>query len=257
VSNAANFYDREGDSYVPTGLGVSPWNGTTQGGMALAGLTAHLFGSVQSLSPMQTTRLTIDILGAVPMEPLVPEIRLLREGKRIQLLELELKAKGRSWLRASALRARTEDTPARPEPLDRALPDTLDLPRSTIDLAEVIAIEGHFMEPGPAARWVRFTKPIVAGTMLAPLERIAMLADWGSGIGSWLSPKEWTLANLDISLYLSRMPRGEWLLLDTSSETAGNGLAIANNRLGDCEGMIGTSHQTVFLNHRQIHSSRP
>ena len=47
------------------------------------------------------------------------------------------------------------------------------------------------------------------------------------------------------------MPRSDWMLLDGTSEAAGNGTGIATLRMGDTEGMFGTAHQSVFLNRRE------
>ena len=62
---------------------------------------------------------------------------------------------------------------------------------------------------------------------------------------------DWTYASLDLSIHLSRMPRSDWMLLDGTSEVAGNGTGIATLRMGDTDGMFGTAHQSVFLNRRE------
>lgn len=247
----AAFYTREGDRFVPTGVGVSPWNGHSQNGVALAGLVAHGIDAVASPVPMHTARLTIDIMGAVPMEPLDTATRVLREGKRIQLIELELRAGDRAWVRASAVRMRTEPSPAQESPPTRAFPDTPARSGHNTAWLEMKDVEGAFDVPGPGARWVRFSAPVVAGHPLSPLERIAMLADFGSGSAPLLPIREWTLANIDISIHLARLPRGEWLLIDSASESAGNGVGITHSRLSDREGLVGRGHQTVFLDRRR------
>lgn len=247
----AAFYTCEGDRFVPTGVGVSPWNGHSQNGVALAGLVAHGIDAVASPVPMHTARLTIDIMGAVPMEPLVTATRVLREGKRIQLIELELRAGDRAWVRASAVRMRTESSPAQESPPTRSFPETPPRHGHNTSWLEMKDVEGDFNVPGPGARWVRFSAPVVAGLPLSPLERIAMLADFGSGSAPLLPIREWTLANIDISIHLARLPRGEWLLIDSASESAGNGVGITHSRLSDREGLVGRGHQTVFLDRRR------
>jgi hypothetical protein len=244
------FYAREGDRFVPTGTGVSPWNGHSQNGVALAGLVAHRIDAVASPVPMHTARLTIDILGAVPMAPLDTAVRVLREGKRIQLIELELRAGDRAWVRASAVRMRTEPSPAQESPPTRLFPETPSRSGRSAPWLEMKDVQGDFAVPGPGARWVRFAGSVVAGHPLSPLERVAMLADFGSGSAPLLPIRDWTLANIDISIHLTRLPRGEWLLIDSASESAGNGVGITHSRLSDRDGLIARGHQTVFLDRR-------
>ena len=73
------FYRRDGEAFVPTGIGVSPWNGTSQVGLALAGLSGHVIAAVPTQEPMLTTRISIDILGAVPL-PKSPRIAASESG---------------------------------------------------------------------------------------------------------------------------------------------------------------------------------
>lgn len=242
------YFRAEGGLYVPTGLGVSPWNGRSIGGVPLAGLVGHLVGTVPSPVPMHVARLTIDIFGTVPMEPLAAEVRLVRDGRRVQLLSVALTSGGRTWVQASVLRLRMEETPASDAPLTRAFPGEARMVRPGAMIEAILLNEPRVA--GQDAWWLRFLHPVVAGTQRSPLESVAMLADFGAGISALYPTKEWTLANLDISVHLSRLPRGDWLLVDATSGSAGNGAGLALSRLGDRDGMIGTAHQTVFLARR-------
>jgi len=250
TGTAPAFFTLHDEGFAPTGLGASLWDATAQGGISLAGLVGHVVDKAPQPAPMLVTRLTIDILGTVPLQPLFPVVRVLREGRRLQLLDVELQTGGRTWVKASAVRVRTEETPPHALPLTRALPEALGIASTTTSLAESIHIAGEMQEAGVGARWVRLIPQVVAGHPLSGLERMAMIADWGAGVSRLFDPRDWTLANVDISLHLSRLPMGDWLLVDACSESAGNGISIGNARLGDGEGMFASSHQTVFLNRR-------
>ena len=239
---------QEGGCFVPTGIGVSPWTGKTIGGVPLAALSAHLMNGLPApAGVMHPARFAIDIFGAVPMAPLEGEARIVRDGRRVQLLEAELRSGGRTWARATMLRVREDATPPGDAPLTRPLPGA-DAPQQRSELCDAVQIGERGQ--GKGARWVNFRPDTVAGEPLSPIERAVMIADFGSGIAPLFSMDEWTFANLDITLYLARLPRGEWLLIDAVSESAGNGVGLAHGLLGDRDGMFGRSTQTVFLAQR-------
>jgi len=246
------YYIREGDAFVPTGIGVSPWNGTSQVGLALAGLAGHVLSAVPTMEPMLTTRISIDILGAVPLEPLIPEIRMLRDGRRMQVVDAEFTASGRLWLRATAVRARLADTGEQSVPLSRRY-WTEDDRHDAHGWFEERQIELDRMQPGPGAIWVRFLTDIVAGDPLEPLSLAAMLGDFGNGTAPPAPVMENTLANMDITVCMSRLPRGEWMLVDAESETSGHGSGYSRTRLGDAEGMFATAMQSIFIDQRVPH----
>lgn len=243
------FFVRDGALYVPTGLGASPWTGNTIGGVPLAALTTHLMEALPASSPMHTARITIDILGAVPMEPLEGEARIVRDGRRMQFLSVDLRSGGRTWVRASALRMREEETPGGEVPLTCVFPADMS-GCQTSPLGRSLVIEPPGRTAGKGSRWIEFLPTPVAGTPLSPLQRVAMLADFGSGISPLYPMSEWTFANVDISIHLTRSPRSNWLLIDAASQSAGNGIGLAQSRLGDRDGMFGNSTQTMFMARR-------
>jgi hypothetical protein len=248
--SAHAFFAREGRQFVPTGLGVSPWNRSAQLGVAMAGLVGQLVDETPTPAPMITSRLTLDILGAVPIEPLTHSVRLLRDGKRMQTLELTLNSGDRTWVRATALRVRMAETPDQNPAPTRRLPRDDDPRAQGLPWYESVRMEGDFFEPGPGAIWVRLGASVIEGEPVSPLAAMAMIADFGAGTGPLLPLKDWTLANLDITIYLTRAPIGDWLLVDAETEGAGTGVAVSRSRIGDVEGMFGTALQTVFLERR-------
>lgn len=245
----AAFYRREGEAYVPTGIGVSPWNGTSQVGLALAGLSGHVLARVPTQEPMLTTRISIDILGAVPLEPLVPQIRVLRDGKRMQVVDAEFFASDKLWVRATAVRARISDTGEQSTPLTRRYWNEQDH-YDNLKWFEERQIALDRSRPGPGAIWVHFLTDIVEGEPLDPLSLAAILGDFGNGTAPVVPIMENTLANMDITVCMSRLPRGDWMLIDAEGETAGQGSGYSRTRLGDAEGMFATAMQSIFIDQR-------
>jgi len=244
------FYRRDGETFAPTGIGVSPWNGHSQAGPALAGLAGHVLARVPTREPMLTTRISIDILGTVPLEPLLPQVRLLRDGARMQVVDVEFTCGGRLWLRATAVRARLADTPAQTMPPTRRYWTEQDRYENLTWFEErQIALDRS--KPGPGALWVRFLTDTVEGEALEPLAVAAMVADFGNGTAPVVPMMENTLANMDITICMSRLPRGEWILVDAEGETSGHGSGYSRTRLGDADGMFATAMQSIFIDQRK------
>ncbi len=255
ASERIAFYRREGDAYVPTGIGVSPWNGTSQVGLALAGLSGHVLAKVPTQEPMLTTRISIDILGAVPLVPLVPRIRMLRDGRRMQVVDAEFFAEDKLWVRATAVRARISDTGEQSTPLTRRYWTEQDH-YDNLKWFEERQISLDRSQPGPGAIWIRFLSDIVEGEPLEPLSLAAILGDFGNGTAPVLPIMENTLANMDITVCMSRLPRGDWILIDAEGETSGQGSGYSRTRLGDAEGMFATAMQSIFIDQRVPHMAQ-
>jgi hypothetical protein len=244
------YFTRDGERFVPTGLAPSPWNKAAQSGVALAGLAGHVIDQTPTLSPMITTRMTLDILGAVPIVPLIPTVRIVRDGKRMQTLEVEIRTDERVYVRASALRVREGESPDRNAPLSLPLPKPEDPRDRGLPWFESVRVRGSFLDAGPGAIWIRLKNTIVQGEPLSPLSAMGIIADFGGGTAPLVPTREWTMANLDLSVYMTRRPVGEWFLVDAVADGSGTGLGVARSQISDIDGMFATALQTVFLDRR-------
>ncbi len=244
-----SFFVQDGEQFVPTGLGLSPWDKISQNGVSLSALVAHALELHPADTPMLTARTTLDIFGSVPMTPLTAAVKRLRSGPRFQLMEVELHAQDKVWVRASALRLRLAESPDRSAPLTYPVPDKGE-PGPALPWLDGVRMKGDFNVIGAGAMWGKILVDVVEGHKISPMERVAIMADFCGGVAPLVKFSEWTAANLDIDLHLTRKPVGEWLLVDATSESAGNGIGVATARIGDRDGMFATAQQTVFLNKR-------
>lgn len=250
------FYEPVPGGIAPTRLPRGLWDRRYQTGVALAGLTAHLVEETPALAPMVITRFTMDLLKPTPMAPVEPRVTLLRNGKRLQLLEVELVHEDEVTVKAIALRVRTADSPRTESPRHGPPPAE---PRPGFDdrkspfshIVQTRMESGGMEELGDGVQWVRFDGEIVRGKPITPFVQMAMASDFGSGLSSFVDWREWTYANVDISLHLTRMPEGPWMRLASHSDSAGNGIAVVDTTLSDLTGDVGHAHQTLFLDRRQ------
>jgi len=251
----------EGDRATATPFAAGPWDPTMQHGGAPSALVARAAERFPAERPMRVARLTVDLLRPVPVGVLDIETEVIREGRKIQLLQVRLLAAGKECVRASVLKLRDEpqDLPPhegfRPLTLD---PPSEDEPRSPgfgashgfgSGMSAKIA-RGEWGKPGPAAVWFRAERPMIEGEETTPLMRAALTADFSNGVSSVLDFQQWTYINADLSVSFARNPVGSWILLDAETWVGDSGGALACARLADRDGYFGRAVQSVLIEKR-------
>ncbi|MFP5372711.1 MAG: thioesterase family protein, partial [Actinomycetes bacterium] len=224
----------------------------------VAALLAREAERVTEVPDGQTVRLAFDILAPVPVGPVQVSARLLRPGRRIELVEAVLTAdpSDRPLMRLTAWRLRTsavEGTPAPPVPLpppEECRPETADF--FTTDVAYHRALDwrfasGSFTAPGPAAAWTRPLCTLVEGEPISPLQHLLVMTDAASGISAVLDWTRATFANVDLTVALVRPPAGEWLGVDAATQLGPGGAGQCFADLYDAGGRIGRSAHTLFV----------
>ncbi|MGB7686457.1 MAG: thioesterase family protein [Solirubrobacterales bacterium] len=256
------FYERDGAQFVSTELTRGPWDPGAQHAGPPAALLGHALEGLPEAEEFQVGRVTYEILRAVPIMPVEVTARVVRPGRRVQLLEAELSAGGEVLMRATAWRIRTGevDLPAEavlPSPQPPApergsevsfFPTGQDHGYHTA--MEARFISGGFLEPGPAVAWLRMRHPLVAGEEPTPLQRALIAADVGNGISASLDYRRYLFINVDLTVHLERMPAGEWVCVDAVTLPQPNGIGTAESLLSDGEGRIGRALQTLLISER-------
>ena len=258
-------YLPDGDGFVATDLTIGPWDPGLQHAGPVAALLAREAERVTEIPDGQTVRLAFDILGPVPVGPVQVGVRLLRPGRRIELVEAVLTA-GRSpadrerlLMRLTAWRMRTsavEGTPDAGLPLpgpEESRPETAAF--FTTDVAYHRALDwrfahGSFNAPGPAAAWTRPLCTLVEGEPMSPLQHLLVMTDAASGISAVLDWQRATFANVDLTVALVRPPSGEWIGVDAATTVGPSGAGQCFADLYDAGGRIGRSAQALFVARR-------
>ncbi|HKG38349.1 MAG TPA: thioesterase family protein [Conexibacter sp.] len=257
-------YRQEGQSrFVPTELARGPWDPDAQHGGAPAALIARAVEQTESAVPMRVVRLTYEFLRPVPLRPLQLQTRVLRPGRRVQLVEATLHSEEHEVARATALRIRREAVPgppADPELPARGGPATsapIHMPAFeqgptmfARDAMEVRFAKGAFADVGPAFAWFRLRVPLVAGEESSPLQRLAAAGDFGNGIATAVSWATHVFINPDLTLYVERLPEGEWVGLDAITRVGDAGIGVSDSALYDEQGRVGRAQQGLFIAER-------
>jgi hypothetical protein len=249
----------DGDVFTPTEHAGGPWDPRALHGGAPAALMARAIEAVEPGLDMFVSRITAEFMRPVPMAPLKLTTEVIRPGKKVQLVQASLTADGQEVARATALRIRQVeiDVPPRvegpmPPSPEEAMP-LKDVPWRGFGKAMYPRlVAGSVVDVGPATVWFNLRVPIVPGEEPSPLMRAVAAADFGNGISRVLDFTRHLFINPDLTVYLHRRPRGEWIALDSETFANTNGVGLAQSRLFDRHGHVGSSLQALLLGSRKL-----
>ncbi len=240
---------------------VGPWDKSLQHGGPPAALIGRTLEQFAARPGLRVARISIEILGPIRLDELSVEVRMVRPGERIELLEATASAGGRTVLRANAWRLRTEPgrSPAisveeKPPALPAEQPPTIfftgaeSFPYGAA--LEWRFVEGNYSALGPATVWTRCRIPLVSGEPISPLCRALAMVDSANGISAELELKRWTFVPVDLTLVLHRHPRGEWVGMSARTLIEPDGVGMSFTRLFDQEGYFGRSLHTLYVTPR-------
>jgi hypothetical protein len=246
----------DGRRIIPQPIARAGWYDDALHGGPVAAALARAVEAVASPVDTTVTRLTVDLLRPIPTRPLEIRSGVVRQGRRIQVVDAVMESEGSEVARAAAMRIRTADVavpeherrPSPPPPHGLEPYRMLEADEQWFHSAAVEArfVSGDFYEPGPATVWMRLVVPLVEGEEPTPLQRVAALADFGNGLSRVL-PWGWLFINSDLTVHLSRQPRSEWVCLRSRTELSDHGMGLAESELFDEEGAIGHSAQSLVV----------
>jgi hypothetical protein len=204
-------------------------------------------------SDLVIARITVEILGPVPIGELVVSTSVERPGRSVELLAATLSADGRDVMRARAWRVRPSPVGTETaEPI--ALPEDEDLPPRQLGEAfgYAHAVEwrwarGGWLDRGPAAVWTRMKIPLVEGEEPSPRQRVLVVADSGNGVSNVLDWDRYLFVNTDLTVHFVHAPVGEWVLLDAQTQLAEGGAGLASSVLSDRTGPVARGAQALFV----------
>ena len=251
------FYEPLGDNrFRSTKHSAGPWSPNTQHLGPPSALLVRALEALPVASPMLLARVTVEILGPVPVAELAVTAGVERPGRSVELLGAELTAEGRPVARARAWRHVRSDTSAVAVGVDEPLaPPATGEPMHRpegwgtgyLDAMEWRALSGHLGKPGPATVWARQGVDLVSGEAPTGLQRLFVVADSGNGVSSRMDPLEWLFINSELTVHLYREPAGEWIALDATTAIGPDGVGTAFSVLHDEHGPLGRGAQALLV----------
>ena len=242
------FFRPEGDHYVPTAASRGPWNPNSLHGRVIAGLLGAEIERLHGSPDFLPARLTVDMYRLPDLSPVEVTTRVVRDGNRIKVIDAEFISGGVSAGRATCqLLKRTENPTGNvwkpptwtvPRPLDIPPPEPSKHPMG--GMWAMRRISGDFGEVGQKRVWMSEVRELVEGRALTPFVRVAVSADFASP-AAHAGDKGLEFINSDVTVYLHRVPRGEWIGYEVVNHGATDGVAAGDCFIYDEDGPIGSA----------------
>jgi len=256
------FFLPDGDEFVSTELTRGPWDDRFQHAGPPTALLAAVAEDRHAREDLQVARATFEILKPVPIGHLTVKTQVRRGGRNVELVEAALTEGDVELILARIWRIRHADA----LPVGDARPALVPPPGpeegavrpffpsgSTVGYhtaMEVRFLEGAFLDPGPARVWMRMRYPLLPGREPSPIVRVLAAADSGNGVSAVLDYHHWLFINPDLTVYLHRLPEGEWIHLDAHTTVDPHGVGMAQTVISDLLGEVGRGLQSLLVDRR-------
>jgi Acyl-CoA thioesterase C-terminal domain/Acyl-CoA thioesterase N-terminal domain len=208
---------------------------------ALAARSAETAGH-----PFTPVRITVDLFRAAPLEPVEVITEMVRDGGRVRVVLVGMACAGRDVARASVLLLRSGSGPEgrvwTPSPWSVPAPDEVGSlapgteAKASLDIR--LITEGGLLAVTQKRLWIREVQALVEGEEPSPFVRAVAAADLANPFGNF-GDQGLSFINADLTVYLGRLPVGEWIGLEVASRTAAAGVATVAANLHDSHGAIG------------------
>jgi hypothetical protein len=242
------FFKRDGESYIPMPASRGPWSENSLHGRVVIGLLGYELERTHGGADWMPARLTVDMYRLPDFSPLTAVTKIIRGGKRIRIVDCELIQGGRSVARGTAqFLIRSENAPGKtwsPPNWDVPRPDDLPPPPAGQFGARMWKMRNiaNTFEGAGARRgaWMAEIRELVEGVPLTPFVRVAVAADFASPLAN-RHENGLGYINTDMTIYLHRLPAGEWIGFEKINHQASDGIAMGECFLYDLEGPIGSA----------------
>jgi hypothetical protein len=245
------FFRVQGDEYVPGPHARGRWADTVSGPV-VGGLLGRTIERDTANPEFQPARLTVDMPRPTLLEPVAVETSVIREGRRIKLVDAVIVQRGQVTAHARAVLVRRGQQPeGQVRSTSVAMPEVPKAPDSVpADLQMVLLGYGADRNAGmpwlewdrehaQKFIWVRQIRPLVEGETMSPFTSAAMAGDLTSAVAHW-GTSGLRFLNVDYTVSLSRLPEGPEIGLASIGHYSETGVASGMATLFDHRGPIGS-----------------
>jgi hypothetical protein len=258
------YFLRDGADFVPTAIAGGPW-GSFMSGVFVGGILGHAVERAVIGDPdLQPARLTVDLLRPAAMTPVRIRTEIVRQGRRLVLVEAEMTQSDTDTVvaKASGLFLRKgEQPPGTVWTSPVAMPHFPAEPDGPVDDATMliwtygkhpdgaggVGVLAEWQHDGPKFVWVRHAKPLIDGESMTAFTHAAMAGDVASSLTHFGTDGLYFI-NADYTVTLSRLPDGPDIGLAALTHSSHGGVATGTAAMFDRRGLIGTATATALAN---------
>ena len=248
--------------YHATARTRGPWNPDYLHGGPCAALLAHAFERERAGGDFVIARMTTDLFQPVRHDGIELKTKVLRDGKRMKLVDAWLVVNGVEAARSTALMLRRSDKEIAPQStsVGRAIPHWEKVPPGYwgvvpqnpgggyLYAVEIRHLAGRFNgEPGAA--WMRAPFTMLPDQPMAAFEQVASVSDFAGAINMLTRNVRKQFINADIALATFREPVGEWTCLECTARGDAEGVSNGTVNLHDEHGLFGYLMSSCIASH--------
>lgn len=256
------FFRRESNGereiLLPEPLAGSGWGTGAMRGMPISGALARATEQLLpklGLADMVPSRFTLDLFRPAFLVPTVVTARVVRQGRRLCLIDAILEQDGRPAARSSTLFLKASQSPeggvwhgdAAPELPPREM-HPIGVERRLYFTQEAGWGQMSTTEPTPGRKqsW-HFAMPIVEGEPPTPFQMAAAVADVANVVSNWGS-QGLEFINADVTLALARLPLELEFGVSALDRVESDGISVGTAQLFDRGGVFGTTTVVALAN---------
>jgi hypothetical protein len=238
----------------------SNWDGEIQHGSPPLALMTKLIEEQAADSGLRVGRLTLDILGAIPVTQVRVRTWVERPGSRISMLAAQMSAPRpdggkRAVARVTAWLLAPSDTAD--AATDRYPPlvegESVPMPRNWNTSGYLQTVSWRTQRTAEDQSNVVWLSPLVSlvdSEPMTELQRLAMVVDCANGAGAALDPEKFVFMNTDTAVHLHRLPLGTDFAVRGRGSIGPDGIGVTTADIFDRQGFIGTVAQTLLVQRR-------
>lgn len=256
MTDHRTFLTRSGEgTFLPTASAVGPWGPDTVSGLVVAGLVAYGAEQGGGGDDFVGTRLTVDMVRMAVQGELHVAADVLREGRRLRMVDVTVTQGGRNVAHGRAVFARRSEQPPGsvwtpsvtmpPAPAPDETPAFGPKPYVGPDAVPVSTFDPWRDPAQQKYVWYDCAAQLVEGEPTSAFVRAAAVADVANPLTNWGS-EGLQFVNSDVTLSLSRLPIGTMLGLAARDRQEADGVSVGSAVMFDCSGPIGITTVTAL-----------
>jgi hypothetical protein len=241
----------------------SNWDPEIQHGSPPLALMTKLIEELASGSRQRIGKVSMDILGAIPVAPVRVRAWQERPGGRIAMLAAEMVAQrpggpDRVVARASAWLLAMGDTADvatdRYPPLVEGESDPVPHRwEAATGYLEAISWRRQLaLDNGSPVAWLSPLAHLVDDEEMTQMQRLALVVDCANGVGAAIDPGRFVFMNIDTAMHIHRVPVGNDFALRARGSIGPDGIGVTTADIFDRQGFIGTCAQTLLVQRRSV-----